>query len=280
MCAKPKPLILVVEDEKELAGLISEQLEMAGMMTQVYHRAAHVARFLSKNFANLLLLDVNLPDQTGFSLVEELKKSNINIPTIFLTGADSEVQRVKGLDLGGDDYVTKPFSFPELIARINAVLRRAETHGDNLVTKNASLTEQPFAFCGAVINPTRLEVDFPGGATEKIGRKELGILTCLDQNRGQVLTRRTLIHSVWGIHADVRSRSLDQYIVKIRNLFSEHKCNLDCFRTIHGVGYIYDPDSPINQGKNPKSSGALDSEVRVGVAHAAPAPSSETAAQA
>ena len=72
MAAKPKPLVLIVEDEKELAMLIAEQLEMAGMMTQVYHRASNVPRFLSKNFANLLLLDVNLPDSTGFALLEEL----------------------------------------------------------------------------------------------------------------------------------------------------------------------------------------------------------------
>lgn len=242
MCAKPKPLILVVEDEQELASLIGEQLEMAGMNTQTYHRAAHVSRFLSKNFANLLLLDVNLPDQNGFALVEDLRKQNIHVPTIFLTGADSEVQRVKGLDLGGDDYVTKPFSFPELIARINAVLRRAETAKDTHVTRNASLAEGPYSFCGSTVNPTRLEVTFPSGKIEKIGRKELGILTCLKENAGSVLTRRSLIHSVWGIHADVRSRSLDQYIVKIRNLFAENGLPLDSFRTIHGVGYIFDPE--------------------------------------
>lgn len=259
MCAKPKPLILIVEDEQELASLIGEQLEMAGMMVQTYHRAAHVQRFLSNNFANLMLLDVNLPDQNGFALIEELKKQNVYVPTIFLTGADSEVQRVKGLDLGGDDYVTKPFSFPELIARINAVLRRAETARDNHVTRNASLAETPFEFCGSIVNPTRLEITFPNGKTEKIGRKELGILACLKENVGSVLTRRSLIHSVWGIHADVRSRSLDQYIVKIRNLYSENDLPLDSFRTIHGVGYIFDPE-PATADRVPEAEQASTGE--------------------
>ncbi len=241
MAQGSKPLILIVEDEKELAAMIAEQLEQAGMMTQVYYRAANAVRFLSDNFANLMLLDVNLPDNTGFGLLEELNQKNIQVPTIFLTASNSEVHKVKGLDMGGDDYITKPFSFPELIARINAVLRRAETSHDQNVTQNAKLTEEPFDFCGATINPTRMEADFPGGKTEKVGRKELGIMMYLVENPHTVLTRKSLIHAVWGIHADIRSRSLDQYIVKIRDTFSRHGVSLDSFRTIHGVGYIYDP---------------------------------------
>lgn len=242
MSAKPKPLILIVEDEKELAALISEQLELAGMMTQIYHRGANVVRFLSRNFANLMLLDITLPDATGFAVLEELKKNNLQIPVVFLSASNLEMHKVRALDMGGDDYVLKPFSFPELIARINAVLRRAETSRDHHITRNATLTESPFDFCGATIHPTRLEVTFADGSAEKIGRKELGILTYLVSNPHTVLTRRSLIHAVWGIHADVRSRSLDQYIVKIRDLLKSHECDLDSFRTIHGVGYIYDPE--------------------------------------
>ena len=242
MAAKPKPLILIVEDEVDLAHLIAEQLEMSGMMTQVYHRASHVVRFLQNNFANLMLLDVNLPDSTGFALLEELKKLDIQVPVVFLTASNSEVHKVKGLEMGGDDYMTKPFSFPELIARIHAVLRRAETAQDYNITKNARLTQESFDFCGSTILPTRLEIEFPNGKIEKIGRKELGIITYLVSNKGNVLTRRSLIHAVWGIHADVRSRSLDQYIVKIRDYYNSHDCSMDAFRTIHGVGYIYDSE--------------------------------------
>lgn len=237
--AKPKPLILIVEDDNELAQLISDQLEAAGMLTQIYHRAANVTRFLENNFANLMLLDVNLPDQTGFSLVDALRKENLILPIIFLTGNSNELDRVRGLELGADDYITKPFSFAELVARIHAVLRRAETAHDHQITKNASINQQPFEIEGATVNPIRLEIAFPNGEAEKIGRKELGILAYLNENRETVITRRTLIHAVWGIHADVRSRSLDQYIVKVRALFSKHGLSLDAFKTIHGVGYIY-----------------------------------------
>lgn len=240
MAASPKPLILIVEDEKDLASMIAEQLEAAGMATQVYHRAANVLRFLTKNFANLMLLDVHLPDQSGFQLLEELRKNNLSVPVIFLTASNSEVHKVKGLEIGGDDYITKPFSFPELIARINAVLRRTETAHDFHITKNATVAQEPFPFCGATVHPARLELHFPDGGVEKIGRKELGILTCLVSNQGAILTRRSLIHAVWGQHADTRSRSLDQYIVKIRSLFESHGLNTNGFETVHGVGYRYD----------------------------------------
>jgi DNA-binding response OmpR family regulator len=244
--AKPKPLILIVEDDPELAHLISDQLESSGMLTQVHHRAANVVRYLQSNFANLMLLDVNLPDGSGFDLVEKLKAENIDVPVIFLTGNSNETDRVKGLEMGGDDYITKPFSFTELVARIHAVLRRAETSLDNRVTKNASVSEGPFEFQGAHVNPERMEIQFPDKKTEKIGRKELGILAYLNDNANTVITRRTLIHGVWGIHADVRSRSLDQYIVKVRGLYQKHGLNLDAFKTIHGVGYIYNSEGEDN----------------------------------
>lgn len=236
-----KPLILIVEDEKDLADMVSQQLEAAGMLPQVFYKAAPAIRFLEKNFANLVLLDVNLPDMTGFDLLDELTRRDVQIPVIFLTANSSEVYKVRGLEMGGDDYITKPFSVPELLARIRAVLRRSETAHDQLITKNASVGQEPFAFAGAMVNPERMELQFPDGQSEKIGRKELGILTALTTHKGVVLTRRTLIHSVWGIHADVRSRSLDQYIVRIRDAFGRHGASLESFRTVHGVGYIYDP---------------------------------------
>lgn len=242
MSHSPKPLIVIAEDESELASLIATHLEMAGMQTQICGEAAHVARFLKSNFANLILMDVHLPDSSGFALIDKLRQGGVETPVIFLTGESDEVKKVKGLEIGGDDYITKPFSFPELIARIKAVLRRAETAHDAKITQNTTNTDQPFFFCGAEVNPQRLEVQFPDGETENIGRKELGIFSYLAANPNSVLTRKNLIHSVWGIHADVRSRSLDQYIVKIRDLYKRHDLNLDAFRTVHGVGYIYDAE--------------------------------------
>ena len=245
----PQPLVVIVEDEEDLATVLSVHLQDAGMQTQICHRAEHALRYLKRNFANLMLLDITLPDQSGFALLEELKASNIVVPTIFLTGNFQETDKVRGLDMGGDDYITKPFSYAELIARIRAVLRRAESVADNNVTKNVRVSDQPFEFCGATITPVRLEIAFPNGTTTKIGRKELGILAYLHERPGVVITRKTLIHAVWGIHADVRSRSLDQYIVKVRELFKANGLSLEAFRTVHGIGYIFDPGGVSNEGR-------------------------------
>lgn len=243
MSHSPKPLIVIAEDESDLAELVAVQLEDAGMQCQICSNAAHAFRFLKTNYANLLLLDLNLPDSSGFALMDDLRKKDIEVPVIFLTGENTELQKVKALEMGGDDYITKPFSFPELVARINAVLRRTETAKDTNITKNATTSDKPFDFCGATVNPQRLEIEFPDGEIESIGRKELGIFAFLEANANTVLTRKNLIHSVWGVHADVKSRSLDQYIVKIRDLYKRHGLTLDAFRTVHGVGYIYDTNS-------------------------------------
>jgi two-component system alkaline phosphatase synthesis response regulator PhoP len=241
MCAEPRPLIVVVEDEEELSKIIAQHLEDAGMNVQAYNRIAPALRFLQHNFANLVLLDVNMPEGSGFDLLRQMKEQDINTPTIFLTANSQDEDKVKGLNLGGDDYITKPFSYTELVARINAVLRRAESQTDFNVTKNVRTTDGPFEFLGVKVHPERLELEFPGGATVKTGRKELGILAYLHTHVGVVITRKELIHSVWGIHADIRSRSLDQYIVKVRAAFEKNGLSLDCFKTVHGIGYIFEP---------------------------------------
>ncbi len=244
----PKPLIVVVEDEAELATLVAQYLERAGMRVQICNRSAHALKFLQRNFANLVLLDLFLPDQGGFELYEELRSMNITVPVIFLTGNAEEQSKVHGLELGGDDYITKPFSYAELVARIRAVLRRSEYKEDLNLTKNVKVNDQPFAFCGAKITPVRLEITFPNGETLPLGRKEIGILSFLNDHQGEVITRKALIHSVWGQHADVRSRSLDQYVVKVRELFKKMGLDLADFRTVHGIGYIFDPKKTSKQG--------------------------------
>ncbi len=242
MPAAPQPFIVLVEDEEHLCKLISIHLEEAGMRVQAYHSAAPARQFLRRNFSNLLLLDVNLPDQSGFELLAALQREGRHFPAIFVTGNTHELSKIQGLQLGGDDYITKPFSYAELVARIQTVLRRAEGRTDLKVAENVRVGDRAFAFCGAHIVPRRMEVVFDGEQVERIGRKALGILSCLHANRGTVITRKTLIHAVWGRHADVTSRSLDQYIVKVRELYRHHGLEMAAFTTLHGVGYLYDPD--------------------------------------
>lgn len=243
MSNEPRPLILIVEDEPELAKLMSSYIEKeGGMRTQIFHRAQHAARYLKNNFANLLLLDITLPDMTGFELLAELRAGNFLTPVIFVTGNSIEESKLRGLDMGGDDYITKPFSYPELVSRIRAVLRRAESSSDLSLTRNVSVSDEPFDFCQAKITPQRLEMTMPDGSVIKIGRKEIGIMAHLKAHEGEVIPRKALIHAVWGIHANVRSRSLDQYIVKVRDFCRASAVGVEALRTVHGVGYIFDPE--------------------------------------
>ncbi|UPA28485.1 MAG: response regulator transcription factor [Verrucomicrobiota bacterium] len=242
MAAKVKPLILVVEDDSELSDLIEKQLRVSGMDAQKFYNADDALKFLQRSFSNLMLLDLNLPDKNGLDLLEDLKKKSISIPTIFISGENREEIKVASLEAGGDDYMTKPFGLNELLSRIAAVLRRSERSGDTQLTANASLTDGVFEFLGTQVDPSRLEIRFPDGSTEKIGRKEFGIISYFAQNPHLILSRKSIIHNIWGEHANVKSRSLDQYVVKLRKLFLVHGINTeDTIRTSHGIGYTYAP---------------------------------------
>lgn len=236
----PKPVIVIVEDDRALAALVAEQLQIEGYNTQLCYDAEHAQQFLEKQHASLVLLDVGLPGLDGFALMKNLQAKNIHTPIIFVTGNDMETDKVRALNMGGDDYLNKPFSFAELLARIRAVLRRSEHSGDWHVAHNTQLLSEPFEFCGATVIPATMEIEL-GNTRESIGRKELGILNCLAANPRTVLTRRAIIHAVWGVHADVKSRSLDQYLVKLRERYQSKGYSLASVRTVHGVGFVYEP---------------------------------------
>lgn len=220
--------------------MIAEELERAGMIAQVCYDGEAALRFLERHFANLAILDILLPGKDGFEVFEAMQAKGLEVPVIFLSCKNSEVDIVRGLDMGAEDYMTKPFGFAELMARVRAVLRRKEGLGDFAIAGNLNLAEEDFAFGGAEVSPSHMLIRFPNGGAEKIGRKELGILLFLVHNAGVVLTRKAIIHAVWGAHADLRSRSLDQYMVKIRDAFARHDCPLTELKTVHGVGYIYE----------------------------------------
>lgn len=241
MATISKPLILIVEDDEPLAEITSEHLELAGMHTQIFPRADKAITFLKKNHVNLVLLDITLPGTDGFAVFEEIKKLSEPPPVIFFTGNTAEASKIRGLETGADYYVTKPFSIGELIARIKAVIRRTDTRHDLNVTPNTTVTDEPFYIDKVKIDCQRLEMTFPDGLVDVAGKKEIGILRHFHEHPNVVIPRKNLIHAVWGPHADPKSRSLDQYIVRIRDQFREHGADAACLRTVHGIGFIYEP---------------------------------------
>lgn len=241
MNPKQKAVVAVVEDDRSLATLLADQLGSNGFTTHLFHKATSFLRHVEKEHVSLVLLDLSLPDLHGLEVLARIRKLPTPPAVVILSATDTPAVVCQALDGGADDYVRKPFERAELVARLRAVLRRTETAGDGRLTRNTELATGAFPFGTASIHPERLEVEFSDGARGKIGRKELGILFHLHSNPGVIVSRHALIHAVWGEHANIRSRSLDQYVVKIRDLFGKNGESLSCFRTIHGIGYWYEP---------------------------------------
>jgi two-component system alkaline phosphatase synthesis response regulator PhoP len=239
MMHRNTPLVVLSEDDVRLADILQKQIEMSGMEVQTFYDGAETVKFLQREAASVLLLDINLPDIDGFDVIKQLQNSHIDVPVIFLTAFSDEYYKIKGFDAGAEDFITKPFSFTELIARIKVILRRVYGRERDNVSSNAALCDEDFEFCGAVVKPSLMKIVFKSGKIVAIGRKELGVLKHFASNENTILSRRNLIHNVWGKYANARSRSLDQYIVKIRQLLKENGADASCLHTLHGIGYIY-----------------------------------------
>ncbi len=239
MCAESRPLIVVVAAEAELLKIIAAQLSTAGFTSQCFQRGDLAERFLQHNVASLLLLDLTQAEPSDRDLYPALILQGINTPTLFLTGNSLAGERFKKINRDAADFVTKPINYADLLTRIHTILRQAKAKADPPII--SKLVPEPFILMESQISPSRREIIFPNGTTHKIGRKEIGILTYLNTHRGVVITRKELLQAVWGMHADLQSRSLDQYIVKIRTSYAQQGLPLDCFKTVHGVGYLFEP---------------------------------------
>lgn len=241
---KTKPLILLAEDDVQLTDVLEKQINLSGMNVRTFHNGTEVVKFLKRDCASIMLLDVNLPDIDGFNVMNQLHSIGVMIPVIFLTGFADEFYKLKGFDIGADDFVTKPFSFTELLARIRAILRRTSKDPDSLIAGNVALNDRSFSFCGATILPSMMQIRFPNGNVVRLGKKEVGILKHFASNKDIILSRKNIIHSVWGESANIRSRSMDQYIVKLRQMFKNNGYSMDAVKTLHGIGYMYsmEPD--------------------------------------
>ncbi|MDR0728055.1 MAG: response regulator transcription factor [Puniceicoccales bacterium] len=254
-----KPRIVIAEDDAVLAQAMKRQLELVNMSTVVFSLGEAVMDFFQqpKVSVHLLLLDLNLPDGSGLLLFKRLQEQRIAVPTIFVTGETDERTKVRSLDMGGDDYLIKPFSLAELLSRVNAVLRRTTSASED-VPMGISLRDDEFFFCGVRVVPGEMELHFPAGPL-RVGKRFFGLVAYLSRNPDVVLPRSQLIRGVWGRFANPKGRSLDQYIMHIRRLFRQQGCSADRLRTVHGVGYYYqseDPDSPSrpDEGAPPRRS--------------------------
>ena len=220
--------ILVVEDEESLSEAIAFLLSKEGFEVDIASTGPAAIEKFELNGADLILLDLMLPGLSGTEVCRQIRTKS-SVPIIMLTAKDSEIDKVVGLELGADDYVTKPYSSRELIARIRAVLRRGEMIESN--TEVGILT----------VGPVRLDIDrhmiTVNGLPVSLPLKEFELLEFLMRNAGRVLTRMQLIDRVWGSDYVGDTKTLDVHIKRLRAKIEKDPANPEFIQTVRGMGY-------------------------------------------
>lgn len=226
--------LLVVEDESHLAEVIADNLTLEGWQVEVLRDGVAALERIRGSNPDLVLLDVMLPSLDGFSVCRALREEGNHVPILFLTARSGRDDRVQGLEAGGDDYLTKPFDLQELILRVRAILRRTawfttpSSAGDGLMLGD---TRVNFAAFEAVVD----------GRTVVLSEKETMILRCLAERSGEVVSRDEILDRVWGYEAFPTSRTVDNFIVRLRRLLEPDPKNPRYIHTIRGSGYRLTP---------------------------------------
>lgn len=219
--------ILIIEDEPSMLMGLRDNLEFEGYTVQTADRGDTGLKIWESDSFDLLLLDVMLPGLSGFEVLKQGRKKNLTTPVILLTARGEELDKVLGLELGADDYITKPFSLRELLARIKAIFRRTQS------TTASSAIE--------MIKIGALQVSFKnfeaydGNEPIKMSHKEFEILHYLYRHQGQIVSREELLDSVWGDEYQPTVRTVDNFILRLRQKID--RADSIHIITVHGIGY-------------------------------------------
>ena len=229
--------ILVIEDEPGIAFSLETDLQTEGYEVAVVADGAQaVPRALAEPF-DLILLDVMLPNMDGFEICRQLRHHGLKTPIILLTAKTHEAEKILGLDVGADDYMTKPFSPRELRARIRALLRRATgPSSEGSATTNGDDVQR---FGSLELDLTRFELRRNGKCVETTAL-ELKLLAAFVRNRGRLLTRERLLDEVWGTGIAVTDRVVDNHVVSLRKKIEEEPSDPRYLISVRGVGYRFD----------------------------------------
>lgn len=225
-----KTRILIVEDDPHISLGLEEVLKSDGFETVVCQRGDQTIDAVARHHPQLVVLDVMLPGKSGYDICKELRAKKCAAPILMLTAKGQELDKVIGLELGADDYVTKPFGVRELLARIHALLRRTKgapgEAGDGA----------PFRIGEAAIDPKTFQLR-RGKVVEELTARELKLLQYFEAHTGEVLSRDRLLNEVWGYSYGGTTRTLDQVIVQLRKKLGDPADDPKHLLTVHGVGY-------------------------------------------
>jgi DNA-binding response OmpR family regulator len=221
------PKILIVDDEPHMRRGLRDNLEFEGYQVEEAVDGIDALEKLVGESYSLIILDVMMPRMSGFEVCKQIRKEGNDVPIIILTAKGEEIDKVLGLEIGADDYIEKPFSIRELIARIKAILRRSGNHTSN----------KDEVTIGALKVDFKKYLAFKGDQPEKMSHKEFEILHYLLNHKNEVVDRFDLLKNVWGYDEHPSTRTVDNFIVKLRQKVELNASDPKVILTIHGVGY-------------------------------------------
>ena len=224
--ASTRRRILVIEDEPDIARGLKDALEFEGFEAATTGLGREGLRLVRERPPDLVILDLMLPDMNGFSVCEEIRKTHPVVPIIMLTARSQDADKIRGLEAGADDYVTKPFSVGELVARINAIFRRLFS----------TARDETVAIGDSQIHLGKHEL-VRNKKTVALSFYEVEIVRLLHERAGQPVTRDEILEKIWGTSGHGSSRSVDNFVVKLRKKIEENAAKPRHIVTIYGTGY-------------------------------------------
>ncbi len=230
-----KERILVVEDDQAILMGLCDLLEDEGFTVERASDGEAALEAWARTKPDLILLDVMIPEKSGFDVCREIRRKDALTPIVMLTAKGEEVDKVVGLELGADDYVVKPFAAAELLARVRACLRRSKARG---VEADGRERAEPMRFADVSIDPLTLR-GTKGGVSFAISPREIKLMRLFVTHEGEALDRDTLLNRVWGVRYEGTTRTLDQHIAGLRKKIEDDPANPRHITTVHGVGYRF-----------------------------------------
>jgi two-component system alkaline phosphatase synthesis response regulator PhoP len=227
--------ILLVEDEETLAVGLEYNLSEEGYRVTWAKNGREAVNFFEKDKYDLIILDIMLPYLTGFEVAEKIREKDRQLPILILTAKTESADKVKGLEKGADDYLTKPFHLQELLLRVKGMLIRKSWYKE-------ALEKQPVYNFG--INEINFDnlVCFHGDSHFRITPHEAMVLKFLIERKGEIVTRKELLENVWHLNPDIETRTVDIFIARLRKYFERDPANPVYFRSIRGAGYMFDDE--------------------------------------
>ncbi|MBW7991453.1 MAG: response regulator transcription factor [Planctomycetes bacterium] len=219
--------IIVIEDDRAILRGLKDNLEFESYEVLTATDGEQGYQLIQEHCPDLIVLDLMMPKMDGYELCRKVRSEGMAVPILMLTARSEEMDRVHGLDIGADDYVTKPFSVPELLARIRAILRRAQS---------PSALPENLRFDDVIVDFTCFDAK-KAGQVLKLSRKEFGVLRFLAGRAGQVVTRNELLDEVWGHECYPTTRTVDNHIASLRAKLEDDASEPRHLITVHGVGY-------------------------------------------